>query len=207
MLASLVFDRAGSVRHLDADGRLHIAVATVSKANVCRYLGHEIPGYQALGLDAAKAYRVFRDPDELAKAVDTFNGLPVLDRHVAVDSVQNHSECIVGSLGNDAAFDGEILTNSLVIWSQPAIDALEDGSKPSLSAGYRYTPLRQSGAHRGEPYDLVMRDIIGNHIATVSEGRIGPAAVIGDSALPNPRIARPQSDDIIRRRYWGSYAF
>jgi hypothetical protein len=76
MLASLVFDRAGSVRHLDADGRLHIAVATVSKANVCRYLGHEIPGYQALGLDAAKAYRVFRDPDELAKAVDTFNGLP-----------------------------------------------------------------------------------------------------------------------------------
>jgi hypothetical protein len=29
----------------------------------------------------------------------------------------------------------------------------------------------------------VMRDIIGNHIATVSEGRIGSAAVIGDSAV------------------------
>lgn len=76
----LAFDRA-SVRQFDKVGRLQIERSNLSKANVCGYFGHEIPGAEALGLDPQKLYRLYRDPDELRKAVSTFNNIPVLCRH------------------------------------------------------------------------------------------------------------------------------
>lgn len=63
----LAFDRA-SVRTYDQDGRLHVAITPISKANVCPYLGSEIPDWEELGLDAQRTYRLLRDPDELARA-------------------------------------------------------------------------------------------------------------------------------------------
>ncbi|EAN0878309.1 DUF2213 domain-containing protein [Salmonella enterica] len=76
----LAFDRA-SVRQFDKVGRLQIERSNLSKANVCGYFGHEIPGAEALGLDPQKLYQLYRDPDELRKAVSTFNNIPVLCRH------------------------------------------------------------------------------------------------------------------------------
>lgn len=37
------------------------------------------------------------------------------------------------------------------------------------------------GVHEGQPYDGVMRDIVGNHVALVIEGRAGSDVVVGDS--------------------------
>jgi hypothetical protein len=37
------------------------------------------------------------------------------------------------------------------------------------------------GVFKGEPYDGVMRDIVGNHVALVTEGRAGDDVVVGDS--------------------------
>jgi hypothetical protein len=36
---------------------------------------------------------------------------------------------------------------------------------------------------QGEKYDGVMRDIVGNHVALVKEGRAGADVVVGDSKL------------------------
>ena len=46
----LAFDRA-SVRTIDVDGRLHVAMSNISKATVNPYYGREIPNAAALGLD------------------------------------------------------------------------------------------------------------------------------------------------------------
>jgi hypothetical protein len=206
MRAALAYDRA-SVRHTDLDGRLHVGCAVISMACVSPYRGSEVPSYEALGLDAGKIYRVFRDPAELAKAVATFNGLPLLSQHVPVDAVDHRGDLVVGALGDSAHFDGSLLTNSLVVWVQDSIDSVIDGTRSSISAGYRYRAVPERGVFRGEPYDLRMVDICANHAALVEDGRIGAVAVIGDSALPTPHvIARPHSD-VIRARYWGSYAF
>jgi len=45
----LALDRA-TVRTKDEDGRLKVAVTNISKANICPYMGKEIPDYQKLGL-------------------------------------------------------------------------------------------------------------------------------------------------------------
>ena len=72
MMLLIAMDRAPTARRTDADGRLHVAVSNISKANVCPYLGREIPNNVALGLDPNRVYNLLRDPAELAKAASTF---------------------------------------------------------------------------------------------------------------------------------------
>lgn len=54
----LAFDR--TARRIDADGRLHVDRSHISKATVNPYYGKEIPGYEALGLQPDKVYRLLR---------------------------------------------------------------------------------------------------------------------------------------------------
>jgi hypothetical protein len=177
---SLAFDRGGRV--YDIDGRLHVPVTNISKSNVCEYLGSEIPDFQRLGLDPSRLYRMLRDPQELSRAATTFNNLPLLSQHVPVDARDHRPDLVVGSTGSNAKFVAPYLTNSLVVWSASAIAAVESGEKRELSASYRYRADMMPGNYGGERYDGVMRDIVGNHVAIVAEGRCGADVVVADQA-------------------------
>jgi len=178
--AAMALDRA-SVRTFDHDGRLHVAVTNISKATVNEYIGREIPDYQALGLDPDKRYKLFRDPEELAKGAATFNNIPLLSRHVAVTVDDHQPDLVVGSTGTDAEFVAPYLRNSLVIWARDAIEAVESEVQKELSSAYRYRADMTPGTFEGQPYDGVMRDIIANHVSLVKEGRAGADVVVGDS--------------------------
>jgi hypothetical protein len=178
----MAMDRA-SVRRRDVNGFLHVEVSNISKANVCPYMGCEIPGWQALGLDGAKVYRLLRDPKELARGASSFNNVPILSAHVPVDAEQLPEELIIGTTGNDAAFDGVYLRNRLAIWSAPHQRAIDNHTQKELSSGYRYRPDMTPGTHEGLRYDGVMRDIVANHVALVIEGRAGPDVVVGDEIM------------------------
>lgn len=179
----IAMDRASTVRSFDADGRLHVAVSNISKANICEYAGREIPGWRELGLDADRIYKLLRDPIELAAAAATFNNLPVLSEHVPVTASDEESHMpslVVGSTGTDAVIDGPYLTNSLVIWAKPSIDGIVNDEKRELSSAYRYRADMTPGNFEGVDYDGVMRDIVGNHVALVFEGRAGSDVIVGD---------------------------
>lgn len=180
----LAFDRA-SVRSVDADGRMHVEISNISKSNVCPYLGREIPGADALGLNPDKVYMLLRAPEELEKAVPTFNNIPLLSKHVPVSAEDPQKDLIVGSTGTDAMFDFPYLKNSLVIWDAVAIAGVESKEQCELSSAYRYTPDMTPGVYEGTAYDGVMRNIVGNHIALVEVGRAGPDVIVGDK---NPFI-------------------
>lgn len=172
-----------SVRTVDADGRLHVKIAHISKACVNPYRGVEIPGWEELGLDADKIYKMLRDPDELAAGAATSNNIQLLDDHVAVNAENPEKMRTVGSTGTDAAFNSPYLDNSLVIWDREAIDRIASGEQRELSCSYRYAPDMAAGTFEGAAYDGVMRDIQFNHVAIVPKGRAGPDVVVGDSAL------------------------
>lgn len=180
--AALAFDRA-TIRRFDADGRLHVARANISAARVSEYLGREIPDYQALGLDANRLYPLLRDPDELARAAPTFNGLPLLSRHVPATANSHPRDVVVGATGNEATFAAPYLTNSLVIWDQEAIDGIEDATQRELSCGYRYDLEPRGGNYKGQSFFGRMRNIVGNHVAIVEVGRVGSDCIVGDAAL------------------------
>ncbi|WP_233867130.1 DUF2213 domain-containing protein [Paraburkholderia adhaesiva] len=183
----LAFDRA-SVRTYDQDGRLHVAITPISKANVSPYLGSEIPEGDALGLDAQRTYRLLRDPGELARAALTFNGIPLIDafdetgrEHLQVSAAVPRKEIVVGSTGSDAVFEAPYLRNSLVVWDAKAIRGIETDTRREISSAYYYRADMTPGVYGGEPYDGVMRDIRGNHVALVRAGRAGPDVAVGDA--------------------------
>lgn len=175
------YDRSN--RTYSADGHLHVSGCNISKANVCPYYGREIPNFQALGLDPNRIYRLYRDPEELRAAADSFRNLPLLIRHVPVTADFPQRDSWVGTVGSDISFDGTYLrAGQLSVWTQDAIGLIETDAQRELSSSYRYTADMTPGVHpEYGAYDGVMRNIIGNHVAMVEEGRAGSDVRIEDS--------------------------
>lgn len=183
--SAMALDRDSS-RTYDRDGRMRVADNNISKATVNEYYGREIPNAVQLGLEPLKKYRLLRDPEELRKAAPTFNNLPLLSRHVPTSAVAHPSDLVIGALGTDARFDHPHLKNSLMLWRHDGIGDVLSNTKTQLSAGYHYRADMTPGEYEGQPYDGVMRDIVGNHVTLVREGRAGDDVVVGDSAIPQP---------------------
>ena len=179
-----------SVRTLDAEGRMHIRVANISKANVCGYFGREIPGCDAMGLDPNRIYQLYRDAGELARAAHTFNNIQLLTTHQPVHASDPKKELVIGSTGTDAQWSAPYLTNSLVIWDAEAINQIERNEVRELSCGYRYVPVMVPGEVDGIEFDGRMTEIVGNHVALVERGRAGPDVCVGDEQpnKENPMI-------------------
>jgi hypothetical protein len=188
----MAFDRE-SMRRVDDDQHLHVDATNISKANVCPYLGREIPDYENLGLEPGKIYQLLRDPEELAKAAASFNNKPLLSKHREISAGDHPKELVIGSTGTDASFDEPFLRNSLVVWDAGAIDDIESEKKKELSSAYRYRADMTPGQYRGQAYDGVMRDIVGNHVCLVKEGRAGADVVVGDSMENVSMIKIPMS--------------
>lgn len=177
----LAYDR--SVRTTDANGFLHVAISNISKATVNPYRGAEIPDQDGVTLLPDKIYNLLRDPLELEKAASTFNNIPLLDRHIPISADEPQKEFIIGSTGTDAVFEAPYLRNSLVVHDQNGIDLIESDQQKELSSAYRYEVDWTPGSYEGLPYDGIMRNIRGNHVAIVESGRAGPDVVVGDSKL------------------------
>lgn len=179
----LALDRAPDNRFYDLDGHLHIRKTRISKANVCPYRGKEIPNFEELGLEPEKIYQLYRSPEELAKGASSFNNKPILSEHIPITADEPNRDHWAGCLGNDASFEAPYLYNSLAVWDKPSIEGVEDDSKRELSAGYRYRADMTPGEIGGIRFDGVMRDIVGNHVAFVEEGRAGADVMAADAAL------------------------
>jgi hypothetical protein len=174
-----------SARHIDGNGYMRVDKSNITKEQIAPYLGESIPEWEELGLDPKKVYQIYRPAKEIAKAADSFNGLPLMMEHwdMDADSIGDVKEYVVGSLGTDASFESPYLTNSLTIIDSKAIKAIEDGTSKELSAGYTCTIDMTGGLFDGIAYDGVMRNIQGNHVALVHEGRAGHDVKVADSAL------------------------
>lgn len=204
MTFRLAYDRMGSVRTFDEDGRLHIEMTPISKANICEYLGCEIPRGEELGLDANRRYRLYRDPTELKKAADSFNRVPVLQEHRSVTAADPRRELVIGSTGENARFEAPYLMNSMVVWDGDMIERIKTGTQREISSAYAYDVDMTPGEIDGEPYDGRMKDIRGNHVALVEKGRAGPDVMVADSATlitndKEPEMAENETKDDDRK--------
>lgn len=185
--ATLTFDAAPSARSIDENGFLHVGGSHITKATVNPYYGREIPNWQDAGLDPDKVYYGLRDPKELQASLKTWEGLPLHIEH-HIDSADEPEKLTrVGAVGTGAVWNPPYVDAPLTVWDGGAIDAIEDGSFRELSCAYRYDPDFTPGTYEGINYDFVMRNIRGNHVALVEEGRAGPDVVVADAALDAER--------------------
>lgn len=188
--AIFAFDRQ-TARSRDADGRMRVKNCVLSVAEVNPYYGREIPGSKELGLDPEKVYELYRDPAEMEKAAKTFDGLPLMIKHVAQTADEPRKEYIGGSVHN-VAFDGKNLRGDLLVWDGSAIELIESDELSDLSCSYRYVPVMREGMAGGKKHDGVMTQLEGNHVAMVDDGRASGAHV-ADAALAAPKTSDPST--------------
>lgn len=187
MKKTISFDSSPSMRSKDENGFLRIAASHITKECVNPYYGREVPDWQKQGLDPEKIYFGYRSGEELKKAAPTFDGLPLLLGHHIESADDPQKEHRVGSTGSDTRWNAPYLDNSLFVTDARAIQAIEDESAKELSCAYMYDPDFTPGEWQGIPYDFVMRNIRGNHVALVEEGRAGPDVVVADAQIETPK--------------------
>lgn len=179
----LAIDR-GSVRTVDDNGFLHVKISPLTRVQVAPYYGKEIPGWQSLGLEANKIYKGYRPESELQKTatLNSVNGIPIQLRHHPDFADSPAKETRIGATGTDAKFTYPFLMNSLHFFDKKAKELIESDALRELSLAYRYKPDFTPGkAPNGQDYDFVMRDISGNHLALVEQGRAGHQVLVYDS--------------------------
>ena len=184
----LAFD---TKRHKDVNGYLHVEVSPLTKETVNPYYGREIPGWEDEGLDPEKIYYGYRAGSELKKALNTFNGIPVLDEHKLDSAERPLKEERVGFTGTSAKWEAPYIMNALIITDAAAIELIESNKQRELSASYRYKPVFKEGYFGGEKYDFIMTEIQANHIALVAEGRAGSDVLVYDSNLERGQVPFP----------------
>lgn len=177
----LAMDRGA--RSKDVNGWLHVKDCRISKANVCPYLGKEIPESEALGLAPDQVYYLLRDPAALRAAAASFERVPLMIVHVAVTAENPNKMKIIGAVSN-VRWQAPYLVADLTVWDGEGIEAIESERLAELSPGYHYTPVMNSGVHEGEAFHGRMLDIVANHLAIVDTGRTGPDVIVNDHALP-----------------------
>lgn len=179
---SVAFDKE-SARSYDDNNHLIVNSTIITKAAVNPYYGSEIPDYERLGLDPNKVYNMLRDPEELKKGMHTLGEKQLLLKHIFVSAEDPQKESIAGTIGSNLEMVGDDVKGSLTVWDKEAINLIESGKLAELSASYFYDPVMKSGTFKGQPYDGIMTNIRGNHVALVERGRIGRDALVAD-ALP-----------------------
>jgi len=175
---SIAMDK--SIHRIDQDGHLHVELSNISKANVCPYFGRKIPDAEKYGLKPDQIYQLYRHPDALKKAAESFNGKPLMIVHKPQTADEHDHRLVIGSVHN-VAFDAPYLTAELVVWDGDAIKLIESGDQRELSCGYYYQYVPQPGVADGVPYDGIMTGIVGNHVALVEQGRAGHDVFVGDA--------------------------
>lgn len=187
-----------SLRSIDDDGHMVVAESRISKANVCPYFGREIPEYETLGLEPEKTYQLWRHPEELAKGAETFTGKPLIKSHKAISDETPHQSLWVGTVGACAFEAPYLVARPLTIITAEGKALVEQDKQRQLSSGYRYDADMTAGVTpEGVPYDGIMRNIRGNHVALVEEGRAGPDVHVADS-LPVDLSAHKQEPIVVK---------
>ena len=180
-----------SQRVPDVNGWFEVKRNPISRVGVFDYSGRQL-GFKTEP-EASKIYKVYRPAEELGnpQTLESFKLVPWVDEHAMLGpeaqkimpsvALPAEQKGIGGVIGQDIEFDGDTLYGNVKVFSD-AHRALIDSGKVELSAGYRCKYDMTPGVHPVfGAYDAVQRNIRGNHLASVKEGRMGPSVAVMDS--------------------------
>lgn len=166
-----------SQRVIDHNGWWFIKKNAISKSGVFPYLGSEITGAP----DPNRVYSVFRPPEELEKAAETFKLLPIIDEHELLGETGTSTDDRppAGFTGERVEYEHPYLFSSIKITS-PKLMSLIRGGKTEFSPAYFTDYEPSEGVYEGQPYQYIQRIRAGNHLALVSRGRTGADVAVLD---------------------------
>lgn len=140
------------------------------------YLGEEVGADDKTG----KLVKVFRSPEEVFSpgAIASFEGKVTTDEHppdqVTSDNATRYAKGSVQNVRQGSGKDIDLLLADLVVYDKQLIEEIQQG-KREVSAGYECT---YEDAGDGT---YLQKQICGNHVAVVTNGRAGDRVAIQDS--------------------------
>jgi len=174
-----------SERQYDVNGFFEIKKNPISKVGVFPYSGASIGAP-----DPNKIYMVLRPEEELSspETLASMRLLPWVDEHDMLGDSEDDNiplmaaeeKGVEGVTGEDVTYEDKTVFTNLKLFSKALKSAIESGKK-ELSLGYRCKWDFSPGDYEGEHYDVVQRNIRGNHLALVEEGRMGADVAVQDS--------------------------
>lgn len=175
-----------TARIYDINQYMEIKGNPISKVGIFPYSGSQIDPNGEKGLEPNKIYNVYRPEEELNNlaTLESFKLVPWIDEHEMLGYGEEgltapEKKGVYGTIGEDVYFDYPYLRANIKAFSKKLIE----NDKKDLSIGYRCEYDIQSGTFEGQRYDAIQRNIRGNHIALVKEGRTGPDVSVQDEFI------------------------
>jgi 8-oxo-dGTP pyrophosphatase MutT (NUDIX family) len=176
-------------RTFDTNGWFERKANPLSKVGVFTYRGRNIDSAP----DPNALYRVFRPAEELGApdCIASFRLLPWTDTHPSAmlgpeeyGLVPAEQKGVQGVIGEEVFFDPTAfehggLFGNIKAFSEALLTQIDSG-KTELSVGFRCRWDWTPGVFEGQAYDVIQRDIRGNHLALVDDGRMGPEVAVLD---------------------------
>ena len=170
-----------TARKHDVNGWYEIPANPLSKVGVFEYLGASINAP-----DPDRIYKVYRPEEELSSpaCIESFQLLPWVVEHDMLGTGEMPAERkgIEGIVGQNVYYKDGYLNGNIKVFSDRLAELIDTGMS-ELSLGYKCTYEFTPGKFNGEHYDAIQRDIRGNHLATVEEGRMGPEVSVLDHSV------------------------
>lgn len=133
-------------------------------------------------------FHELRPPEEVfdTASIESFKMIPVTNEHPSEKVTQeNIKEYQVGFTGDNVYRDEYHISSPITITDQETITDIQTGAKRALSCGYTCDVEETEGVWMGVHYDGIQRNIRGNHLAVVNQGRAGDAAIIKMDSMDN----------------------
>lgn len=132
-------------------------------------------------LDPDKLYPVYRPAEELEKAAESFNNVPFIIGHEMIgEGATPYDQRPASGVLTNVKYKAGKLYGDLKIWSEKMKDKILSGVK-ELSLGYKSIYERSRGVFNGQTYDFIQRNLRGNHLALVKNGRMGSEMRVYDA--------------------------
>ncbi len=157
----------------DENGYITIPNNPISKAGVFQYLGSSI----SPELVPDQIYNVWRPEEELNNpdTIESFRLTPWIPEHVMLGEGFTPAEDVgvQGVTGETVEFSNGTLYSKLKLFGEDLKKLIRAGLK-ELSCGFRCAWEIKSGVTpQGDAYDVIQRQIRGNHLASVESARMG----------------------------------
>jgi hypothetical protein len=183
-----------SARKEDENGYILVRDNPIICAGVFPYSGRQLPD-----ADPNQTYNVYRPIEELTKAetLESFIGLPIVDEHEMLGAGYNRNpedRGVHGAILEAIKVVGNDVLAPLRIFSK-TLKSLIDSGKEALSLGYRCRFEKNSGVFNGIAYNYIQRDIRGNHLALVMQGRNGTAVLDSCDVFDHFDLALDKQED------------
>jgi len=156
------------------EGYLICKNVKIARTGWMDYFGHDLPAsFEEL---PGTPVKVYRSPEEVFSdaTIASFEGKPVTNTHPTEMLDVNTTPMIERGHAQNVRREGDYIVADLFIKEAGLISEIQNNLKREVSCGYECM-WEQIGDHKYE-----QKEIIGNHIAVVRNGRAGPRVSIQD---------------------------